>query len=127
MDLYVLPGPVGEFLERFEGASASVDRNNLGIEDKGRYILGNGEELLSQVHNVRVLPRRISGRKKFGGMLNLFGHLLQMPGKQADRMFSGVALLGMYLHPLTIVFELRRKGQSVHTFVYSIQGSHGRS
>ena len=34
MELYVLPGPIGEFLERFEGAPASIDRNNLGIQDK---------------------------------------------------------------------------------------------
>jgi hypothetical protein len=44
-----------------------------------------------------------------GYMLNLFGHVLQMPGKQTDRMFSYFALLGMYLRPLTIVFELCRK------------------
>ena len=34
MELYVLSGPVRELLERFEGASASVNRNNLGINDK---------------------------------------------------------------------------------------------
>lgn len=34
MELYVLTGPIGEFLERLEGAPASIDRNNLGIQDK---------------------------------------------------------------------------------------------
>ena len=34
MELYVFSGPVREFLERLERASASIDRNNLGIDDK---------------------------------------------------------------------------------------------
>jgi hypothetical protein len=62
MKLYVLPGPVGEFLKRFERVIASVDRNNLGINDKRRYVLGVGEEGLDHVHDVRVLPQPISWR-----------------------------------------------------------------
>jgi len=34
MELYVLSGPVREFLERLESVSPSVDRNNLGIDNK---------------------------------------------------------------------------------------------
>jgi len=56
MDLYVLSGPVREFLERLESASTSIDRNNLGIDDKRRYALGDGEKLLNQGHDVRILP-----------------------------------------------------------------------
>jgi hypothetical protein len=66
MDLYVLSGPVREFLERLESVSTSIDRNNLGIDNKRRYTLGDGENLLNQGHNVRILPRCISWREKFG-------------------------------------------------------------
>ena len=34
MELYVLSGPVREFLERLERISASIDRDDLGIDNE---------------------------------------------------------------------------------------------
>lgn len=34
MEFYVLSGPVREFLKRLERVTASIDRNNLGIDNK---------------------------------------------------------------------------------------------